>query len=395
MTERPEHKLTKARAGLVLDNPFFGALALRLTTEEKPGLDTVATDGRKLYWDRRYVQEMSLDELKTLWAEEVLHCGLAHHLRRGNRDMEMWNLSCDQAIFHILKDSGFTLPRDCSANPAYKGKSAEEIFTIMSAPKKQDGQGGGAGGGQGQQQGQGKPGRQPGQGYGQVQDGKDDQGQALTHSDKDQQEQEWKVAMTQAAQSAKMMGQLPAGVARMVEEWVNPRAPWQELLRQFLEMTARNDYAWCPPSRRLLSQGFYLPSLRSLELPEVVILVDTSGSITQAELDLAAAEITGILEAFETTVHVGYIDAKFQGSQVFTRENLPLRLDAKGCGGTDFRPGFKWVEDQGITPAALIYLTDLDCTRYPSDPGYPVLWARVRVTSRRPPFGEVVEIDQF
>ena len=383
-----EKKLTKARAGLILDQPFFGALSLRLKMEEKPGFGTVGTDGARLIWDPAYIKDLSLEQVKALWAEEVLHCGLAHHLRRGNRDHKKWNLACDQAIFNILRDSGFVLPPDTRVNPAYKDKTAEEVYSLM--PEDPPGDGGGGGGGNDP----GQPGRQPGQGWGEVEDGKNDAGQALGPSEQDQAEQDWKVAMTQAAQSAKMQGNLPSELARLVDAWVNPKAPWQELLRQFVEMSARNDYSWVPPSRRYLSQGFYLPSLRSAELPEIVIAVDTSGSITQEELNRCAAEITGILEAWDTTIHVVYVDSLLQGSQVFTREDLPLKLDARGGGGTDFRPAFQWVEDQGLVPAAMIYLTDLDCSRYPSDPGFPVLWAKVGTwPGRKPPFGEVVEID--
>jgi predicted metal-dependent peptidase len=366
-----EKKLTKARAGLILDQPFFGALSLRLKMEQKPGYGTVGTDGARLVWDPEYIKDLSLEQVKALWAEEVLHCGLSHHLRRGARDHKKWNMACDQAIFHILRDAGFVLPSDSQVNPAYKGKTAEQVYSLM--PEAPPGGGGG---------------------WGEVEDGKNDAGQTLQPSELDAAEADWKVAMTQAAQSAKMQGNLPSELARLVDCWVNPKAPWQDLLRQFVEMSAKNDYSWVPPSRRYLAQGFYLPSLRSAELPEIVIAVDTSGSITQGELNTCAAEITGILEAWDTTIHVVYADADLQGSQVFTREDLPLKLDARGGGGTDFRAAFAWIEEQGLEPAAMIYLTDLDCSQYPRDPGFPVLWAKVGTwPSRKPPFGDVVEID--
>lgn len=385
--DRPETKLTKARAGLILDAPFFGALSLKLKTEVKPRYGTVATDGKRLLWDPGYISDLSLEQVKALWAEEVLHCGLAHHVRRDNRDLKRWNKACDQVIFNILQSSGFVLPPDVTVNPAYKDRSAEEVYSLM--PDDPPG-----GGGQGQDQGQ--PGRQPGQGWGDVEDGKDEQGQTLTHSEKDQEEQDWKVAMTQAAQSAKIQGNLSADLARLVDAWVNPKAPWQDLLRQFLEMSARNDYSWVPPSRRYISQGFYLPSLRSAELPDIVIAVDTSGSVTDEELKQYAGEISGILETWDTTIHVVYADSSCKGSQVFTREDLPIKLDAKGGGGTDFRPAFAWVQDQGLEPAAMIYLTDMECSRFPSDPGFPVLWAKIgKWPGRKAPFGEVIEIDRF
>jgi predicted metal-dependent peptidase len=252
--------------------------------------------------------------------------------------------------------------------------------------------------GKGSGQGSGQPqGRKPGQGWGDVLDGTDDQGAKLSHSDLDQAENEWKIAMNQAAQVAKAQGNLPADLARMVQELINPRIPWVEQLRSYLELIARNDYNFAFPSRRYICGGIYIPSLRSQELPEIVMVLDTSDSITQKEFDIAAAEVTGLLDAYDTTVHVVYCSNRVTETQTFTRADYPLQFTGKGRGGTDFRPAFQWVDDQGITPAVLIYLTDLECSRYPLDPGYPVIWARVDHGRKvgNPPFGEIIEIAQF
>ena len=68
----------------------------------------------------------------------------------------------------------------------------------------------------------------------------------------------------------------------------------------------------------------------------------------------------------------------------------PWCLEAKGGGGTDFRPVFEWVEARGMSPVCLIYLTDLCCNAYPNPPSYPVLW--VTDSRRHAPFGETVKI---
>lgn len=385
-----EQKLRKARAGLILDQPFFGAIALRLQLKADPGCGTAWTDGQVLAYDPSYIKEISLDEVKGLWAEEVLHNGLCHHTRRGQRDPKQWNQAADQAIFHILKNSGFALPDDCQPDPRFKDRSAEDIYNLIGQDKKPDPQGTPDQGPQGQQ-----PGRQPGQGRGDVRDATGDQGQALGPQDLAQEEQNQKVALSQAAQQAKACGNLAGDLVRLVQELVHPKLNPYDILRQFVEMSALNDYSWTPPNRRYLQQGFYLPSLRSEELPAVVVAVDTSGSVDQAELDQFAAEISGILEAYDTTITVIYCDSTMQGDpETFTREDLPLTLQARGGGGTDFRPPFKWVQDEELEPACLIYLTDMDCRRYPVDPGFPVLWAKIGTwPTDPPPFGEVIEID--
>lgn len=136
-----------------------------------------------------------------------------------------------------------------------------------------------------------------------------------------------------------------------------------------------------------------LPSLSHRRLPEIVLAMDTSGSVAGAEMDQFAAELTGILEEFDTTVHVVYCDSAVAGTDSFSRGDLPLDLTPVGGGGTDFRPAFRWVEQEGLDPGCLIYLTDLECLQFPErEPDYPVLWARVGQGERIPPFGEIIEI---
>ena len=123
---------------------------------------------------------------------------------------------------------------------------------------------------------------------------------------------------------------------------------------------------------------------------EIVIAVDTSGSIGRIELEQFAGEISAISEeAQPEAIHVVYCDAVVQSTQGFTASE-PIRLGPKGGGGTDFRPVFEWVEENDIAPMCLIYLTDLCCDSFPQETEYPVLW--VSDSRRTAPFGETVRI---
>ena len=76
-------------------------------------------------------------------------------------------------------------------------------------------------------------------------------------------------------------------------------------------------------------------------------------------------------------------------------EDLPVKLDPKGGGGTDFRPVFNEVEDRGIDPACVVYLTDGWGVYPEEEPPYPVLWVLTQEPSNpnyHPPFGEVVTL---
>jgi predicted metal-dependent peptidase len=125
-------------------------------------------------------------------------------------------------------------------------------------------------------------------------------------------------------------------------------------------------------------------------IDEIVIAVDTSGSIGVEELQQFAGEITAIADEMQPDrIYVVYCDACVQAVQEFVLPESVV-LSPKGGGGTDFRPPFQWVEQQQLVPACLIYLTDLCCRSYPDPPEYPLLW--VTDSQRTAPFGETLRI---
>ena len=182
----------------------------------------------------------------------------------------------------------------------------------------------------------------------------------------------------------------PAGVERPLTESRQSQQDWRAILRDFVAATAPSDYRWTPPNRRYIASGLYLPSVERRGLGEIVIAVDTSGSIGKRELEQFAGEISAISEeAKPEAIHVVYCDAEVQFAQQFGPSE-PVVLEPKGGGGTDFCPAFEWVAKNEIAAVCLIYLTDLCCDSYPEVPEYPVLW----VTDSRStaPFGETIRI---
>jgi len=216
-----------------------------------------------------------------------------------------------------------------------------------------------------------------------------------TEDDAARHEQEWKTAVANAEQIAKSRGVMPGNLQELVDALLEPKVDWRDVLRHFLERIAANDYSWEQPDRRYLQQGFYLPSLYSHELGDIVIAVDTSCSRTKAELQQDATEISDILALYDSTVHLIYVDTRVCGYETYRREDLPLKLEFKGRGGTMFSPAFKWVDENadGLDIAAMLYLTDMECNDFPAaPPDYPVLWIQNGGRGDPPPFGELVKM---
>jgi predicted metal-dependent peptidase len=378
--------LAAARGKLILGRDaksvFFATLVLRLKPEPAWDVDTIAVDGRELRYNPWFVTDLETEELVGVLAHEAMHCALAHMSCRGTRDIVLWNIACDLAINPLLLDAGINLP-DCRLMPGEGtfsnlpvGKSAEEYFATL-IKGKDDGDGSEGPGGEMASQ-------DPG-GCGQVTDAAPGDLAIAKVS-----EAEWKVALVQAQRAASGRGELPEGLDRAVEHRVNPPTDWRSLLREFVASHAKNDYSWVRPNRRFVGQGIYLPGLHSEELGDVVLAVDTSGSIDEKTLGTFAQEINAVLAAYDCSLTVLYHDTLVQRVQSWTSADGPLTLEPVGGGGTSHVCVFDWIEHSGGMPACVVCLTDLE-TEFPdAPPALPVLWAVVGQSRASPPFGQVV-----
>lgn len=375
-------KMVKARANLVMGHPFFGALALRLKMVEDPSVETASCDGTSIRYNPKYVDKLSLSKVQGLIAHEVLHPAFLHHTRRGARDKKKWNQACDYSINTILQNAGFDLPEGKYVNKAYNGMTAEHIYTLLPDEPKDDGNDG-----QNQDQGGGGGSQDPG-GDGGVDDSPNSQNGGGSQSQQNHEEAEWKVAVAQAAHMAKQTGHLPGDIARMMEELFEPVLPWRNILRRFMTEKCNDDFSWKRGNRRFLAQGLYLPSRLSDDaMGEMVVVIDTSGSIGQKELTEFGSEIKGIVdEVRPSKIRVMYCDSRIAHIDEFGPDD-DLQFAAHGGGGTDFRPPFRWLEENQIIPRALVYLTDGRGPFPEQEADFPVMWA-INNHDVTPPHGE-------
>lgn len=368
-----DKKVVKARATLVMQQPFFGTLALRLKIAANEEIKTTDCDGVVFRYNTKYIEGLTLEQVRGVMAQAVMHPAFLHHTRRGNRDIKKWQKATDYSINGIIERAGFVLPEDALKNSKYDGHTAEHIYTLLP-----DESGGGEGEGEGEGPGccgvNDSPGTQP--------------GSKPSESERKDHETQWKLAVAQATHVAKQAGKLPADLERMIDDLMEPVMPWKEILRRFMTERANDDFSWRKGNRRFICQGLYLPSRESEASGEIVVCIDTSGSIGQKELTEFGSEIQGIIEEVRPTkTTVIYCDAQINKVVEFGPHDAVV-LEAVGGGGTDFRPPFDWLQEKGIAPKALVYLTD-GYGSFPNehDVDFPTLWC-INNDSVVPPLGE-------
>ncbi len=423
LTQEQDQAMQVARIGLMNTCPFF-CYYFYSEMSEHPTEDipTAATDGRRIYYNPKYLASLKPPERIFALAHEIHHAIDRHPSRfkyyrneagqiRGLPfDHEFANECADYVINAALTEENVGM---CNSawlyDPAIKGSDLVE--DVYEKRWKQNPPQGGAGGqskpcngGQGGQStyGQhrrtgGKPDQQAQGNGGKFDTVIDPQVDPVSGAEDLPSEAEFKEAIAKAAAAAKAMGNMPANFQRMVEEILQPQINWREHVRMLLtgKLGFRHE-TWDRPNRRrlVLNPLVIMPGRRGYGADTVVVGVDTSGSIGEKELSAFFAEIGGVLQDVKPKrIVLIACDAAVQQVEELRSLDEAARVRAtgvKGGGGTSFVPVFEYVAEEQIKPEALIYLTDLMGVFPEEAPGYPVIWAAT--TEAEVPFGEVVRI---
>jgi len=409
-----ETKLATARTRLILDKPFLGALVLRLpaVAADQSWCETTFSDGKAFYYNHDYLDALDVEQTQFALSHEALHCALSHYFRRGHRVKHRWELACDYAVNPMLIKDGLKPTPDAAYLREYEGMTAEEIYPCLEdndnsgerdlEQKKSDGDAdddsedqdrsdGGADRQRQQQDNRDGDGDQQ-----QSPDGRGDNGAprpaAMSPQEQEALSVQWQQRLAAAAQNALQSGKLEGDMARMVDFLLQPKLPWRMLLARYMSMTARDDYSYSRPSTRRGDPAVY-PSMRSSET-SVVVVIDTSGSISQDEIQEFISEIDAIKSQVRARITLLTCDSElnygcpwyFEPWDEFAKD-----IEIRGGGGTSFRPAFDWVDAQDRMPDLLLYFTDAEGVFPDVEPLYPVLW--LVKGKEAVPFGQRVQLN--
>lgn len=349
--------LDRAKVAIVTQHPFFASILMKRKLIEDPTIPTAAVDERgQIYINPTWFNTLSVDEIVFVLCHEIGHVIGQHSLRVGSRNRKKWNVAGDAWINDMLKAAGIgqQIP-GCVDMPGSKDLTVDEIYN-----KLPDNPGTGNG---------------PCDGPGGTGDDLIQRGGPLSPDEISRIDAETRVEIAQAAQAAKAQGKMPAELAEIIADLIDPGTPWYEILERYMTSFVNGDYTWARPNRRFL-QYAYLPSTGKVaEMGEVVLQVDVSGSISKLELDHYNGHMARIIsQCNPTRVHVLYVDTQVCKHEVF-EQGEEVRLEFYSGGGTDMEAGFEYLEKEGISPEVFVCLTD-GYTDFNAEkaPDYPVVW---------------------
>lgn len=404
-------------------HPFLATLSLFARYEFKSDVDKFCTDDRTIYIDPEYFKPLGQEEKTGLLLHVTLHTALQHGLRVSIRNPTIWNIAADIVVNNIILETGiFKPPRDTAVDKQYMDWSVEQVYEqLMALPKKS------------------KPIQQAMQNLQSNKSHADKDnhltteypGSYLTAKKKDNKslekvltrlyqghsdlkatiqvaktpeksvhqiqkdKQYWQSALRKAdtvrRMEEKKQGQLPANLLREIELLLSPNLDWRTLLWHFV---ARTPSDFGDFDRRFVYRGLYLDKLETESL-NVLVAIDTSGSIADEELAEFIAELRGIQRAYQfIKVTLYYVDADIYGPYDFRDKDLPP--SPRGGGGTDFAVFFEKI----LTPSKeeefdiVVYFTDGYGTFPKRHPRLDTLWviSAGGEQSNKFPFGRVARL---
>ena len=397
---------------------YSGVMLMGKSTVVDEGCPTAYTDGVNKVYGRKFLEKMDTEpKVRGLVLHENLHVALKQ-LPFG-KDMftenhRMANIAADFVVNGIIMNIKGTvngsserivdLPDGGVYDPMFDNWSMREVYNYLKKHCK-------GGGGKGGQKGKGSRNGEP-------QDSDDDgdpdtitiNGKTYDLSDSDEhdfdslkdltheQVKEINDAIDRALREGGMLaGRMGAKVPRAISDLLQPKVDWRDEMRDFVtsSIKGKDEFTWRKLNKRNLVNDILSPSVENETIGELVVSIDTSGSIGSEQITEFATELVSICELCSPDkVRVLWWDTDVHGEQVFEGDYKAIAqmLKPMGGGGTHVSCVNHYINEQKINAECVIVFTD---GYVESDIAWnipsPTLWMVTECRSFEPPVGKKVK----
>lgn len=390
MRNREETRLRKAHITL-MQHPntslYSGVIASGknevIDAEKEGGKFTAYTDGINKVYCREYVEEYKSEaKLRGLILHENLHVALKQIPRHRDleHDHKLLNYAMDFVVNDIIKNTegvtGYSkeklvdLPDGALYHPMFHDWAVRKVYNYLRQRKdeldKADEQG---------QQPKPCP-QQNKTSSGDEQE--TDIDEALRSMDKEMDGHKFGEVKELSAEDLKKLegeidkalrqggmlaGRMGATVPRVIGDLLEPKVDWREVLREFIQsaMRGKDEYTWRKMSKPYLANDMYIPSMHSETMGELVVAIDTSGSINNEQIAEFASELASICEVCSPDkIRVLWWDTKVHGEQVFVGnyQDIGKMLKPLGGGGTHVGCVSDYMIKNSVNAEVLVIFTD-------------------------------------
>lgn len=371
-----EDFLRNAKILLANRCPFFGRVGFDLPWKIKElEMPTAATDGYNLYFDPRFLDELQedvklgRDTLLGVCIHEIIHVIKFHAQRRKHREPMLWNIAVDISTNHeietyLVNRNICKLPTNSVKSDKYEGWLEEQIYDDLKNKLEKDG-------------------KVPFDNFDLILEPSDEK-----LSPEEIQRKVGK-AIEAGAEYARQRGDMPGWLADYVSEYKEVQLNWQALLRRFLAPIFPKTVSWDRPNKRLINRNIYMPSVIKDGVGKLAICVDTSGSVSDKEINHFISEMNYILsEMTPEEVQIIWFEGQVWQIDHYKAGESFVVPEKMSRGGTVLKNAIEAID---INPKCVIVLSDLEVDFNGYDiPSCPTLF--ISTTDIVAPWGQTIRL---
>ena len=131
------YDITALKRKMLVKYPFFGSVVAGVEYRETKDIETAATDGEIIYYNMKFLENLSVEEQVFVFAHEVCHIAFNHILRSEGKEQHLWNTATDAVINQFLKRDGLKMARGGVDIPEAINYDAEELYEKLLKEQKQ------------------------------------------------------------------------------------------------------------------------------------------------------------------------------------------------------------------------------------------------------------------
>ena len=377
-------RLEKAHVSLMRDKrtALFSGVMLMGDSKIVDDCPTAKTDGLNKFYGKEFVDSLTDSELRALVLHENIHVALGHMprfrslMKQGKH--QLVNIACDYVdndIIVSMNDESFLkLPKGGLYDVKYHDWSVNGILKDLEKEQEEN----------------------PEQFAQKHSEGTLDEHDveslqvsgdttALPSDEYTVAQQKADESLAKEVEEAMRQGSILAGklggnIPRSITDMLTPVIDWRDVLRDFITSSMRgsDEYTWRRFNKRHMANDLYLPSVEDESVGELIVAIDTSGSVGQVAFDKFVSEVESIaINTEPEKLRVIWWDANVSSEQVFTSKDYPNMvslLKPSGGGGTEPDCVAKYITEKKINAEAIIMFTDGHFSKPVWNVSTPSLW---------------------
>ena len=391
---KQEVRLKKAHIALMKhpETALYSGVMLMGKSEVSDDMFTAYTDGVNKRYSKPFLETIDCEpKLRGLVLHENLHVALKQ-IPRGKdmfkEDSKIANMAADFVVNDIIfnikgtisggNEAIVALPEGALYDPFFHNWNMREVYNYIRKENPQRGKGTGSSSdghedgdeqnsspSQGGKQNSNNKIKANGKEYDMGGDGFDEHDWESFKDITPEELKELSDGIDKALREGGMLaGRMGAKMPRAIGELLEPKIDWRDALRDFVSsaMKGKDEFTWRKMNKRQLANDMYLPSMENETIGEVIVAIDTSGSIGGAELTEFATELASICDLVQPdAVRVLWWDTMVHGEQVFKAESygqIASLLKPLGGGGTHVGSVATYINEKKLNAECVIVFTD-------------------------------------